>query len=91
MPETPKRKIKVVGTLTSLGVRWTFLRTPSITTLVGDNCVVGLEGKEIEFSEVTSWRGKRVRKLPGTKPQNLKPRSLEILKPEVSFGEPCST
>jgi hypothetical protein len=46
--------------MTSLGVRWTFLRTPRVTTLVGDNCDVGLEGKEIEFSEVGGWRGKRI-------------------------------
>jgi hypothetical protein len=59
MPETPKRKVKVVGPLTSLGVRWTFLRTPCVTTLVGESCVVGPEGKEIEFLEVGGWRGKR--------------------------------
>jgi hypothetical protein len=40
--------------------RWTFLRTPCVTTLVGDNCAVGPEGKEIKFSEVGGWRGKRV-------------------------------
>jgi hypothetical protein len=38
--------------------RWTFLRTPRVTTLVDDSCVVGSEGKEIEFLEVGGWRGK---------------------------------
>jgi hypothetical protein len=38
--------------MTSPEVMWTFLRTPCVTALVGDSCVVGPEGKEIGILEV---------------------------------------
>jgi hypothetical protein len=44
--------------MTSLKVTWTLLNVPCATVVVGDNCVVGPEGKEREFLKVGSWRGK---------------------------------
>jgi hypothetical protein len=61
----------------SLKVTWTFLSTLHVTTMVGDNCIVGLEARKVGSSEVRSWRGKRVWEPTSLKPRNSKSRNPE--------------
>jgi hypothetical protein len=86
MPETPKRKVKVVGPYDIVGSDVNLLKDTMCHYLGWQQLCYGPRGREVGSLGVESWRGKRVREPPGPKP-----RSPEIPKPKVSFGEPCST
>jgi hypothetical protein len=52
-----RKKYMKWGRMTSPKVAWNFLSTPRVTTVVGDNCVVGSEARKVGSSEVENWEG----------------------------------
>jgi hypothetical protein len=63
--------------MTSPEVMWTFLRTPCVTTLVGNNCVVGPGGERSKVRESGVGEGSECENL---KDQNPKTRNPEAPK-----------
>jgi hypothetical protein len=55
-------------------VTWTFLRETCVTTLVGDNCVVGPVARKVGSSEVGVGEGSEGESLQGN-PETLKPET----------------
>jgi hypothetical protein len=55
--------------MTSSEVMWTFLRTPCVTTLVGDSCAVGPGGERSEVWELGVGEGSECEKLMDRNPE----------------------
>ena len=61
--------------MTSPEMMWNFLRTPCVTTLVGDNCVVGPGGERSKVRESGFGEGSECKNLWDQNPEALKSRN----------------
>jgi hypothetical protein len=61
--------------MTSSEVMWTFLRTPCVTTLVGDSCAVGPGGERSEVQESGVGEGSECENLRDQNPETRNPET----------------